>query len=308
MEAEAYLKMADTSREADIRGLNINKLATGFADEVMVMKKFVRTAKTNARELRWYKKTAGFLDSTDTTDITASQIQNTSFGSLPVVVEASWTRTTSYVRKYMVESPTFTIEDLKDNDVDVLATNVRDLVKAVSNQVDIRIYNVISDTVTSVPADGSDVPSGAATADGWDDADTGDPILDILNAKESIRTYRYNPEGAVMALHPGDYTSLITYLINVKGSSIPGFSSEKVKSGVVHEILGVRVIVNTSFTEDYAVLWLPSTTAVWKSFTPITTATLYDPGIGKKIRVWEEGECLLENPNSAYVISDIKVA
>jgi len=300
--------MADGSREADIRGININKLATGFADEVMVMKKFVRNASTNARELRWYKKTAGFLDSTDTTDITASQIQNTSFGSLPVVVEAKWTRTTSYVRKYFVESPTFTIEDLKDNDIDLMATNVRDLVKAVSNQVDIRIYNVVSDSTTvGTPASGSDVPSAAATADGWDDADTGDPIADILVAKESMRTYRYNPEGAIMALHPGDYTSLITYLINVKGSSIPGFSSEKVRSGVVHEILGVRVVVNTSFIEGYAVLWLPDTTAVWKSFTPLTTAIVDDPGIGKKIRVWEEGECLLENPNSAYVITAIKV-
>lgn len=110
-----------------------------------------------------------------------------------------------------------------------------------------------------------------------------------------------------MLLHPGDYTSLVNWLINVKGSSIPGFSSEKVKSGVVHELLGVKIVVNTSFAEDFAVLFLPGTTAKWKTFMPLTTAWVDDPGIGKKLRVWEEGECILENPNSAYVISNIKV-
>ena len=301
--------MADTSREADIRGININKLATGFADEAIIMKNFVGKASTSAREIRWYTKTAGFLDSTDSTDITASQIMNTSFGSLPVVVEASWTRETSYVRKYFVESPTFTIEDLKDNDIDMMATNVRDLVRAVSNQVDRRIYEIVADkgSATGDPADGTAVPSAAGTADGWDDEVTGNPIADILAALESIRTYRYDPSGAVMLLHPGDYTSLVNWLINVKGSSITGFSTEKVKSGVVHELLGVKIVVNTSFAEDFAVLFLPGTTAKWKTFMPLTTAWVDDPGIGKKLRVWEEGECILENPNSAYVISNIKV-
>ena len=42
----------------------------------------------------------------------------------------------------------------------------------------------------------------------------------------------------------------------------------------------------------------------WKAFTGLTTAVMDDPGIGKKIRVWEEGECLLTDPNAAYVITD----
>ena len=301
--------MVDKSREADIRGIDINKLATGFADEAIVMKSFVTMAKAGARELRWYQKTAGFLDSTSATDFTTSQIYNTSFGSLPVVVEAGWTRQTSYVKKFFVESPTFTIEDLKDNDIDLMATNVRDLVRAVSNQVDIRIYNVVCDksTLTGDQASGTSVPSAAGTADGWDDEVTGNPILDILTALESIRTYRYDPSGAVMLLHPGDYTSLVNWLINVKGSSIPNFSSEKVKSGIVTEILGVRVVVNTTFDEDFATIFVPKTTAKWKQFMPLTTAWVDDPGIGKKLRIWEEGEAILENPNSAYVISNIKV-
>ena len=133
--------MADSSAQAEIRGINIDKLAKGFADEALVLRKFIAGAKTKSRELRWYKKTPGFLDSPDTTDITSSQIANTSSKSLPVVVEQSWTRETNYVRLYKVESPWLSIEDIKDSDVDILGTNVRDLVQAVTNQIDKRIYS-----------------------------------------------------------------------------------------------------------------------------------------------------------------------
>ena len=49
--------MADTSGQAEIRGIDIDKLARGFADEVLVLKKFLRVSKTNAREIRSYSKT-----------------------------------------------------------------------------------------------------------------------------------------------------------------------------------------------------------------------------------------------------------
>jgi len=301
--------MADTSAMAEIRGIDIDKLAKGFADEVLLMKRFVTNSTTSAREIRWYQKTAGFLDSTDTTAITASQIANVAFKARPVVVEQSWTRTTSYVRKYFVESPWLSEEDIKDSDVDILATNVRDLVQAVANQVDKRIYNIVADDADGSGNPGGDgnVQTGTATADGWDDVSTGDPITDIMAAKEAIRTYRYDAEQLIMLLHPGDHKRLLTYLINVKGSSIPAFSSERIKDGVVMEILGVKVVVSTCFTEDYAVLFIPQRAATWKSFTPITSAVITDAGIGRKIRVWEEGECILTDPKAVYVISDTKV-
>src|SRR3990167_976576 len=104
--------MADTSAMADIRGIDVDKLVKGFADEENVFKKFCTVTTTSARELRWFQKTAGFLDSVDTTAITASQIANTSSKSLPVSVEQSWTRNTSYIRKYFVESPLISYEDI----------------------------------------------------------------------------------------------------------------------------------------------------------------------------------------------------
>lgn len=295
--------MADASAQAEIRGIDIQKLAMGFADEELVLKRFVKVTPTSAREIRWYAKTAGFMDSVDTTGITASQIANTSSKSRPVVVEQSWTRTSSYVRKYFVESPYLSNEDIKDTDIDILASNVQDLVKAVANQIDIRILAILGDTLGT----GGNANTGAATADGWDDAVTGNPIADILYAKEQIRTYRYNPEGAILYLHPGDHTSLINYLINVKGSSIPSFSSERVKDGVVMEILGCQVIVSVNASEDTAILFVPQVAATWKQFTPLTTVVIDDPGIGKKIRVWEEGEAILHDPKAVAVITDVKV-
>lgn len=287
----------DTSAEADIRGINIDKLAKGFADEENIFKQFVAISKTKAREIRWYKKTSGFLDSTDTTAITASQIANTSFKSKPVVVEQSWERQTSYIRKYFVESPLLSMEDIKDSDIDVLGTNVRDLTRAVARQVDKRIYDVITESLTA-----SDIQSFTATADGWDDVATGDPISDLLTAKQMIRAYGYNPEGAVLAINSVEHKNLLKFLISVKGSSIPQFATEKVQSGVVMNLLGLRVVVSENATTDYALVFVPQRAASWKTFTGITATTWKDPGIGTKIRVWEEGECLLTDPKAVVLI------
>jgi hypothetical protein len=294
--------MADTSGQAEIRGINIDKLAKGFADEQNIFKKFVTVSSTSAREIRWYKKTSGFLDSADTTAITVSQIANTSFRSQPVVVEQSWTRQTSYVRKYFVESPLIAEEDIRDSDIDILAGNVRDLVRAVENQVDARIINVITESYTP-----SAIQTVVAIADGWDDDATGNPIKDLMIAKRMIRQKGYDPEGAVLAINSIEHQNLLNYLISVKGSSIPGFATQKVESGVVMNVVGLKVVVSETVTTDYAIVFVPQRCATWKSFVPLTSTVITDPGIGRKIRVWEEGEAILTDPDSVVLITDTVV-
>ena len=291
--------MADTSAMADIRGLDIDKLAKGFADEQNVFKKFCNVSTTSAREIRWFQKTSGFLDSPDTTAITASQIANTATKARPFVVEQSWTRNTSYVRKYFVESPLLSEEDIKDSDIDILATNVRDLVRAVERQVDQRIINVLTESYTPV-----NIQTAASTQDGWDDAATGNPILDLLNAKQNLRAYGYDPEGAVLAINSIEHKNLINFLISVKGSSIPQFASEKVASGVVMSLLGLQVVVSENVTTDNAVVFVPQRAVTWKGFMPITSTVISDPGIGRKIRCREEGEALLTDPKAVFLITD----
>jgi hypothetical protein len=40
---------------------------------------------------------------------------------------------------------------------------------------------------------------------------------------------------------------------------------------------------------------------------PITSVVVAEPGIGRKIRVWEEGEALLTDPKSVHLITDTVV-
>lgn len=292
--------MAVTSAQSTIRGIDIQKTATGFAEEDVIFKKYAAVTNTSAREIRWYQKTSGFLTGTTTTGITASNIANIAEGTKPFILEQSWTRNTSYVRKYFVESPVLTEEDIRDCDIDILGGNIHDLTRAIAYQVDKRIWDVLTESQSA-----SNINSVTANA-AWNAASYTNVniIEDLMEAKQKIRSNGYNPEGAILALNSLNHKSLITWLIDGKGSSIPSFASSRVQDGIVMEILGLKVIVSENVTADYACVFVPNMAVKWKSFMPITTAVIEDAGIGKKIRVWEEGEALLEHPKAVSLISN----
>jgi len=289
--------MADKSGQAEIRGIDIDKLAKGFADEDIIFKQFLTISPTSAREIRWYQKTAGFLDSTDTTGVTSSQIEDVPQLTLPTVVEQSWTRKTSYVKKFFVESPWISFEDIKDCDPDVLAGNIRDLTRAVARRVDNRIYAQLS---------GSLLLSGSSSggSSGW--ADTAPkPIGDLLSGSMEIRKQNYDISNLVVLMHPTAYKALLDYIIDTKGSSIPALASAKAESGVLMQLVGQKIVVSDNCTEDMVVQIVPQRVGTWKQFVPMTAATKEEVGIGTKIRVWEEGEFLLTDPNAGYVIKQV---
>lgn len=293
--------MADGSGQQDIRGVDIQKLAVAYEEESRIFKRYCTITKTTSREIRWFNKTAGILDSTDTTGITASQIANVAYGARPVSVEQTWTRNTSYVRKYFVESPMISEEDIKDSDVDLLAQNVRDLVIAVEDQVDKRIWNVMTESQSAVNINSN------ATAAAWDAASYTNVniVEDLMEAKQNIRVNSgFSAEGAILFLSPKDHRSMMNWLIDAKGSSIPAFSSQKIVEGEVMEILGLRVVVSNNVTADYAAVVIPNLACVWKEFQPITTAVITEAGIGRKIRVWEEGEAVLVRPKCVNLITN----
>lgn len=299
----------DGSAEQDIRGINIDKLVKGFAEEANMFKQFVQVSKTKNREIRWFQKgltTATAMTAIDTPvtqGVTASQIKNTSFKARPFVTEQKWQRNTAYIKKYFVESPLISMEDIKDNDIDVLAGNVRELVKAVARKVDLAIYDAITEGTDGTPAGGT-INETAATA-GWATTATCDPILDLLNAKQEIRGAGYDPEGAICLMNPIEHKNLLVYLISVKGSSIPSFAASKVQSGVVMNVLGLKIVVSENATATYVITFVPKRAASWKSFMPITSAVIDEPGIGKKIRVWEEGVAILTDPLSVHLMTGV---
>ena len=302
--------MADAVGQADIRGIDHTKFVTGFADEDSLLKGLVTVKSTSDREIRWFQKTAGFLDSQDTTGITVSRIFNVPERALPVIIGPTWTQNTTRVKKFMVDSEMISEEDLLDNDVAAMATTLRDLIRAVANQVDIRIYSTLIEAAAATPTtpNPTNTLTTVATADGWDDLVTGDPIKDILIGNRKIRAQSYDTNSIVLYLNPVEHQNLMIYLISVKGSSIPAFSSQAVVKGQVMEILGNRVIVSQNATTDNALQFVENRSAEWRTFTPLTSHILDFPGIGKKVRVLERGEGLLTNPKSVHQITDTLIA
>ena len=281
--------------QANIRGIDIQKAATGYADEENVFKKFLTVVPTSAREIRWYQKTAGFLTGPSTTGITTNFIANTAELALPVTIEQSTTRQTTYVRKYFAETPWISEEDIKDSDPDIFAINVRDVVRAVENQVDKRIYSMLS---------GSFALSGNAAGTGWTDTTNGNPIQDFLSGSALIRGQSYDTANLVALMHPNQTKALLTYLITTKGSSIPNFSSELVRDGVLLKLLNFRIVESKNCDEYTIVMFVPERAATWKTFMPITTAIKTEEGIGRKLRVWEEGEILVTDINAGCTIKN----
>jgi hypothetical protein len=186
--------MADTAAQAEIRGIDINKLVEGFANVDIILKNYVRVVKTTAREMRWYQKTAGYLTSPTTDGVTTDMIETAS-KAMPVVIENSYTRNTSYVKKFFASSPLLSIEDLNDADPDIWGDIIQDAARAVNKKVDSRILTVL---------DASGCQTGAATGNGWNvDADA-DPILDFMTAIEAIESYGYSTGDLVAYMNPAE--------------------------------------------------------------------------------------------------------
>lgn len=293
------VKMADKSGMAEIRGIDIDKVAKGFAEEDMIFKRYCLETNTSAREIRWYQKTAGYLSGTTTTGMTSELMDNTDQLAMPTVVEQSWTRNTSYVRKYFVSSPVISEEDIKDSDIDVLLGNIHDLTRAIARRVDTRIWNVMTESQSAVNI------NHVAITNEWDDYSNCSPVADLMQAKAYIRTYGYDPEGAILFLNPNEHMYLINWLIATKGSSIPSFSSSTLEKGVVMEILGLKVVVSQNVTADYAAVVVPKQACTWKTFIPITARQVEEVGIGTRIRVWEEGEAILTDPKCVTLLSNV---
>jgi len=287
--------MADQAAQAEIRGIDIKKLVEGFADVDIILKKFVRVTSTSAREIRWYSKTAGYLTSPVTTGITTDMIE-TSSKALPVAIENSYTRETSYIKKFFTTSPLLSIEDLKDSDPDIWGDIIKDATRAVNKKVDSRILTVM---------DAAGCNTAAAAGSGWNvDADA-DPMYDFLTAIETIEGYGYSSSDLVAYMNPAEKKWLLRWLITVKGSSIPGFSSSKIDGGDLIQFLGVRIVSDPNRPTDTVTIFSPSKAVVWRDFMPTTSAIIDEPGIGKTVRVWCEGEAIRPNPRAVYKLTDV---
>ena len=284
---------ADTIGQADLKGINVDKLLVGFADEEFTFKNDLVVVPTNAIEMRWWQKTSGNLTGTTTSSESVSPIRTTAFGTLPTVIEQSATRRTSYARHFSAETPLFTYSDLKDMDPDMLGANLRDCVRAIQNQVDYVILNTLSG---GVPLSGSTISGG------WDTGD-GKPFTDLLSGAMAIRKQGYDITNVKAWMHPNDYQNMMSVLVDYKGSSVPQLASSLTTGGVLTKVANVSIAVSNNATSGQTLLFIPQKTAKWKTFTPLTSASVENPGMGTFYRVWEDGAALLTDPYSACLIT-----
>ncbi len=290
--------MADTRGMQDIFGLDIDKVAKGFGKQKYNFIQEFQTRKMKGDSVRWFQKTAGTLSAT-----TPSATKNISPGSRPATLEVSWTRNTSYKKKYFVEG-FLDEEDIKDAEIDTFATTIRDLTENIIKQRDVDLWNIMSEDQS--PSEIQTFATTAVGGDQWDAADyAADIIKDLMRAKKMIQDEGYDPEGATLLLDTKGYESLVNWLISGKGSSIPGFSSEKIKSGVVMGLLGLNVKVSLNVTTDYALVTIGKRAQTYSESQGITATTTIDAGIGRNIRVWCSGVGYRTDPKGNVLITDI---
>jgi len=287
--------MADTVEMQNIRGLDIDKAVKGFALAEYTFKNDCTVSSMSGDSVRWYQETAADLTAT-----APSVVSNISPLSNFPTLEVSWTRNTSYVKKFAAEG-FLSMEDIKSADIDVLARTLLRLTRAVAKQVDASIYNVLTENDT--PVNINTVATNAA----WNTGSytSVNAVEDILDAKKSIQDYNYDVSNVVLYLTPLGYKSLLTWLIDGKGSSIPQFSSDRVKDGTLLELLGVKIKVSPNVTADKGLMFIPGRACTWKSFQDITSRVIEEPGIGSKVRVWELGIPILTDPRAVCLITNI---
>ena len=281
-----------TIETANIRGLDIDKMIKGFALTEYIFKNMVSVSTTSGDSIRWYQETAADLT------LTAPSTLETSPLSGFENAEVTWTRNTSYPKKYAIEG-TISREDIKGADIDVLARTILRLTRAIVKKVDSVIYNTMSEDQSP-----SNIGTAAATGNGWDDTTNGNPILDIMAGLQNIAENDYDTSSCIVAMNPKNYKDLLNYIISVKGSSIPQLASEKATTGVVGTLVGCKLVVSNNVVADSVWLGLPARAVTWKSFEDLHSETENIMGKGTKIAVWENGVAILTDPKAAYLITD----
>lgn len=290
--------MADTRGQQDIFGLDIDKLAKGFGKQVYTFLEETQVRKMKGDSVRWFQKTSGTLTAT-----APSVTKSVSPGSRPTTLEQSWTRNTSYKKKYFVEG-FLDIEDINDAEIDTFATTVRDLTEVIVRDRDEDIWDVMSESQS--PTSIHTFATTAVGGDQWDAASAAaDIVKDLERAKRMIINSGYSVKNATLLLDPVGFESMLVWLITGKGSNIPSFSSEKIRTGVVMEILGLRVKVSRNVTTDYALVIVPKRAVTYSESESITATTTRDEGIGVNIRVWASGIAYITDPEAIVLISDI---
>jgi hypothetical protein len=286
--------MADTVGMADIRGLNVSKIVTGFALQEYKMKQLCVIESSSSWQERYFQET-----STELTGGTGSAVKGVPRGATFPHGQPSWTQQNSYMLKHGMEGHVYW-EDAKANDIDTVRRTLLRISRAVAKSVDDDIWDVITEGQSA-----SNINSVSVTHE-WDDHTNATPIDNILEAMRAISEQNYNPyKNGYLLVNAESFQHLLAHLIETEGSNIPQFSSEKVTNGQVGKLLGLTVVVSETVTDDYAAVVVAKEAATWKQVQPLTVRTIEEPGVRYTIRAWEIGVCQLKNPKAVTLLDNV---
>ncbi len=293
--------MADSAGQIDIRSIKVHKSIKGFAEEAEApLDGLYTSVSTSSRENRWFQKTAGFLDTVDTTGITATQIDFVAHGALPDQAGNSFTRNTSYAKQFALRSALISFADIKDNDVNLWAQEMRDITRAVVRRKHVRIWNILTES-QSVSLINSTTTTSVG-GDQWDAASGQNPVKDVYDAVRQIAINNYDISDLVLLVSPKDYMSLCVYIYGI-GAQAPTHGDAMLTGRRLTEVAGCRVMVSNIVTADYAVVFKPGC-VTWFSFEDVTGGVEEYVGVGREIRCWLSGEAVLTDPKSVTLIID----
>ena len=286
--------MADTIGEIDIRGENIEKAVKGFANKLYKLRPILKMETSSNWQESYFRETS--------TPLTAGGNRNVNQiarGALPPELHPSWTKVTTYNRKFMGQGTIF-YEDIKTNAIATQARTMFRVAEAIVNAVDLYIY-------TQLTAAGS--TSGVVTAqDDWDSATIAnrDPIGDILIGIGAMTTNNYDVKSnGYLLVKPVDYASLLR---NSKVINNPSFkTADVVSNGKVGQICGLTIIESTNVSADEAMIVMGNRAATWKGVVGLQSQVITDPGVNVKVRAWEMGHIQITDPQALYTITEIDV-
>ena len=105
-----------------------------------------------------------------------------------------------------------------------------------------------------------------------------------------------------MLLNPKDYRNLLSNP-SVRNAG-QFYTSDPTRLGTVGMLCGLKVVVSNTVTADYAAVVIAKEACTWKQAEALRTVVIDDPGIGVKIRAWEQGVAQLRNPKAVCLISN----
>ena len=287
--------MVETAGQALIRDIDITKGAMAEFEEALIFKSLISSAPTKSREIKYWVKTSGYLTLT-----APAKLSNIAPGARPFVAETSWTPTTVYSIKYMLDPPMINMEDESDSEVQVFRDNAKDVVEAIANDVDGDIWDVITENQSA------DLINAVAANATWAAASGQDPFEDIMQAKMEIRQQtKRSIRNGVLLLNAQGEKDLLVWLVSTKGSSVPNFASEKVGTGTIDNFAGLKVVVSENVTATFAFVGDLKQAAEYRTFKPLQTWIISEEGIGRKIRVSTNGIAILKKPKYISLITGV---